>query len=242
MIVCFREVWVVVVVRGRPNPRKQAQLLIFSGWCWQLEEGPTLENEWTRSFLGVVGSGGGQRKAQPLNSQGSSILTMLLGGRKVTISWCCCENWLSPTMRNIMSLSIGPGPLWSHDVIEPPELRAAIVGASTAVLPPAWINFYCRKIRFYHCYCAFQSSANPLVPVHCYLAHFINFCLSTYLLVMKTICQKIQILTSWIQPVVSYSSSHSRTSKSSIAVRRRVFMARRRSRTDAKSIAPWNWR
>ena len=55
MITHFREVWVVVVARGRPNHRKQALMLIF-GWCgwWQWpEEGPTTKNEQLRSFSGV---------------------------------------------------------------------------------------------------------------------------------------------------------------------------------------------
>ena len=59
--------------------------------------------------------------------------------RQVGVSWsamaavfsrCCWENQLGPTMRNIMSLLIGPGSLKSHNVIEPPKLRAGIVGAS----------------------------------------------------------------------------------------------------------------
>ena len=46
----------VVLARGRFNPRKQAQRLVFGGggwWCWP-EEGPTTENELvTARFQGL---------------------------------------------------------------------------------------------------------------------------------------------------------------------------------------------
>jgi len=74
---------VVVLAKGKPNPRKRAVVLVFgvvlveegptpenerscsfAGWCWQ-EEGPTSENERSCSFSGGVGGGAGQRKVQP---------------------------------------------------------------------------------------------------------------------------------------------------------------------------------
>ncbi len=51
----FWGLWMVVVARGRTNPRKRAVVLISRvgvGWCWP-EEGPTPENEMTARFWEV---------------------------------------------------------------------------------------------------------------------------------------------------------------------------------------------
>ena len=66
MITHFREVWVVVVARGRANHQKRALTLVFrgvGGCSGQSKTQPTTTSV-TAHFRGV-GGGSGQRKAQP---------------------------------------------------------------------------------------------------------------------------------------------------------------------------------
>jgi hypothetical protein len=64
---CFWEVWVVVLARGRFNPRKRAVTLVFGGcgWWWWPKKSHNSKNERNHLFMGVMGGGGCQGGVKP---------------------------------------------------------------------------------------------------------------------------------------------------------------------------------
>jgi hypothetical protein len=107
-------VWVVVVVRGRPNHRKRAVRLVFEwcGWWWWPEEAPTPENERLCSFSGWCWQEEGstlENERLYSSSRGVSVFEGCGWLFVVVFRWCWQEEGPTPENERSCSFSRGVG-------------------------------------------------------------------------------------------------------------------------------------